>query len=191
MLKNQTEIRSVCVYCGSQSGENPDYVREARVLGRVLAEAGISIVYGGGTVGIMGAVADSARAAGGTVKGIIPDFLLEFEANMAVSADDPNTIITKNMHERKQKMFELSDAFIALPGGLGTLEEIVEMMTWAQLGRHNCPIAFLNTDGFWNPMLDLLGHMTAEGFIHTQKLVKPIVIDNAENVLESLTAANV
>ncbi len=182
-----TKIKSICVYCGSQPGNHPDFVQAANVLGRELAHNNIRLVYGGGSRGIMGAVSHSTQEHGGKVLGIIPDFLLQSEGEWDQSSDNLKTIVTDNMHMRKQIMFEESDAFIALPGGIGTLEEIVEIITWAQLGRHEKPIAFLNTNGFWNPMLELLSHMKDAGFIHTANRVQPIVIDKAEDVISNIT----
>ena len=178
-------IRSICVYCGSSPGRGETYVEAGRALGRSMAEAGIRLVYGGGSRGIMGAVARGVLDAGGAVTGIIPRFLIDKEA--AASALD-DLIVTEDMHTRKHTMFEKSDAFVALPGGIGTLEEVVEIMTWAQLGRHRKPIAFVNIDGFWNPMLALIDHMRAEGFVHTGHLVQPLVVDTAEAVVPAVAA---
>lgn len=180
------KINSICVYCGSKPGIDAVFMESATILGRQLAQAGITLVYGGGARGIMGAVSNSVREGGGTIRGIIPEFLLHKEGDGDISPEDPEILVVDSMHERKQKMFELSDAFIALPGGLGTLEEIVEIMTWAQLGRHQKPIAFLNVNGFWDPMLKLLDHMKSSGFIHTANLVQPVVISEAENVIDRL-----
>lgn len=179
-------IRSVCVYCGSQLGASPEFRDAANTLGKSIAEHHIRLVYGGGTQGIMGAVADSALKAGGHVTGIIPEFLLGAEGDVDRIAHLSESIITKNMHERKHAMFEHADAFITLPGGIGTLEELTEIMTWAQLGRHNKPIVIANIDGFWDPLMELITHMVKQGFIHTQHLVKPIVIDKAEDIIPRL-----
>ena len=179
-------IRSVCVYCGSSPGRSDAYIRAGHILGRSLAESGIRLVYGGGTKGIMGAVADGALRAGGKVTGIIPRFLLNKEATEAGLGKLDDLVITENMHERKHRMFEESDAFVALPGGIGTVEEIIEIMTWGQLGHHRKPIAFCNVGGFWDPMLALLDHMRAEGFIHTGHLVQPLVIDKPEAIVPAL-----
>lgn len=179
-------IKSICVYCGSQPGNEPQFLHEAEVLGHAMAAMDIRLVYGGGSKGIMGAVSTATQEKNGKVLGIIPDFLLPKEGEWDQSSDNLEILITHNMHERKQKMFEQSDAFIALPGGIGTLEEIVEMITWAQLGRHNKPIAFLNTNGFWDPMLELIDHMREAGFIHTANKVRPIVIDEAKDVIEAI-----
>jgi len=182
-------IKSICVYCGSQPGLEADFALEATILGREMASNNIRLVYGGGSNGIMGAVSLATQQGDGHVLGIIPDFLLPKEGQWDQSSEKLQTFVTKNMHERKQKMFEESDAFIALPGGMGTLEEIVEMITWAQLGRHDKPIAFLNTNGFWDPMLELIDHMREAGFIHTASKVRPIVIENAMDVIPSLQDA--
>ena len=176
-------IKSICVYCGSQPGNEPEFIEAAKTLGSSLAERNIRLVYGGGSRGIMGAVSQSVQDNGGRVLGIIPDFLLPKESEWDQSSENLEIAITHNMHERKQRMFEESDAFIALPGGIGTLEEIVEIITWAQLGRHQKPIAFLNTNNFWQPMLELINHMKTSGFIHTANKVNPIVIDKAEDVI--------
>jgi uncharacterized protein (TIGR00730 family) len=182
-------IRSVCVYCGSSPGRNDVYVKAGYTLGRAIAEAGLRLVYGGGTKGIMGAVAEGALRSGGNVLGIIPRFLINREASQNALGDLSEVIITENMHERKHRMFEQSDAFVALPGGIGTVEEIVEIMTWAQLGRHRKPMVFGNIEGFWNPMRALIDHMRAEGFVHTAHLVRPIFVDRAEAIVETILAA--
>lgn len=179
-------IRSVCVYCGSSPGRGQKYVEAGQILGRSIAQAGLRLIYGGGTKGIMGAVADGAMRGGGKVTGIIPRFLISKEATESALDRLDQLIVTQNMHERKHRMFEESDAFVALPGGIGTVEEIVEIMTWAQLGHHRKPIVFANVDGFWNPMLELLDHMRAEGFIHTSHLVKPIVVAEPEQVVPTI-----
>ncbi|PWJ85243.1 hypothetical protein C7441_10398 [Pseudaminobacter salicylatoxidans] len=181
-------IRSVCVYCGSSPGRSEKYIKAGHVLGRSLAEAGLRLVYGGGTKGIMGAVADGALRAGGKVSGIIPRFLINKEATENALGRLDELIVTDNMHERKHMMFEKSDAFVALPGGIGTVEEIVEIMTWAQLGHHRKPIVFANVDGFWDPMLTLLDHMRAEGFVHTGHLVQPLVVNQIEAVVAAILA---
>ncbi|RIK88691.1 MAG: TIGR00730 family Rossman fold protein [Hyphomicrobiales bacterium] len=179
-------IRSICVYCGSSPGRGETYSSAGRALGRSIAEAGLRLVYGGGTRGIMGAVARGTIEAGGKVTGIIPRFLINKEAAQTALGDLDDVVVTEDMHTRKHTMFEKSDAFVALPGGIGTLEEVVEIMTWAQLGRHRKPIAFVNINGFWNPMLALLDHMRAEGFVHTGHLVQPLVVDTAEAVVPAV-----
>ncbi|MGB3537519.1 MAG: TIGR00730 family Rossman fold protein [Mesorhizobium sp.] len=184
-------IRSVCVYCGSSVGRNEAYLKAGRTLGRSLAKAGLRLVYGGGTKGIMGAVCEGALQAGGAVIGIIPRFLMNKEATESALGRLSELVVTENMHERKHIMFEKSDAFVALPGGIGTVEEIVEIMTWAQLGHHRKPIVFGNVNGFWNPMMALMEHMAAEGFIHTAQRVQPLVVDDPEAIVAAiLTAAS-
>ncbi|ESZ24217.1 MULTISPECIES: TIGR00730 family Rossman fold protein [unclassified Mesorhizobium] len=182
-------IRSVCVYCGSSPGRDEIYIKAGNLLGRSIAKAGMRLVYGGGTKGIMGAVAEGALRAGGKVTGIIPRFLINREATETALDRLDELLITDNMHERKHKMFEKSDAFVALPGGIGTVEEIVEVMTWAQLGHHRKPIVFGNVGGFWDPMLTLLDHMAAEGFIHTAQRVKPLVVDDPEAIVAAIMVA--
>ena len=182
-------IRSVCVYCGSSPGRDEAYVRAGHLLGRSLAKSGLRLVYGGGTKGIMGAVADGALKAGGKVTGIIPRFLINKEATESALDKLDELLITDNMHERKHRMFEKSDAFVALPGGIGTVEEIVEIMTWAQLGHHRKPIVFANIKGFWDPMLALIEHMSDEGFIHTAHRVKPLVVKDPEAIVAAIMVA--
>ncbi|ODR89182.1 Rossman fold protein, TIGR00730 family [Sinorhizobium alkalisoli] len=157
-----------------------------RLLGKSIASHGLQLVYGGGTRGIMGAVASGVLSAGGHVTGIIPEFLMDKEATRHSLGQLNELIVTADMHERKHKMFERADAFVALPGGIGTLEEIVEIMTWAQLGRHRKPMVFGNINGFWTPLLELLQHMRDEGFVHTSHLVQPLVIDKAEEIVPGI-----
>lgn len=177
------KILSICVYCGSSPGKKPIYLDAARILGEAVGRNAMRLVYGGGTNGMMGAVARATAAAGGTVLGVIPRFLMNKEADAADNSFISELIVTENMHERKRVLFENSNAFVALPGGIGTVEEIVEIMTWAQLGRHAKPIVFANIDGFWDPMLHLIDHMKAEGFIHTNHLVSPLVVNMADDIL--------
>ena len=184
-------IRSICVYCGSQPGQNPAYRAAAETLGRAMADNGIDLVYGGGTKGIMGAVAEAVMAGGGKAIGIIPEFLMDKEASRRELGRLSEFHVTRDMHERKHMMFERSDAFVTLPGGIGTLEEIIEIMTWAQLGRHAKPMVFANVSGFWDPLNALLEHMSGEGFIHTAHLVRPMVIDRAEDIVPAIMAAAV
>ena len=189
MTEENTTIRSICVYCGSQPGRDPAYMEAGRLLGKSIAEHGIRLVYGGGTKGIMGAVASGVLSNGGEVTGIIPEFLMDKEASRDSLTTLTELIVTRDMHERKHKMFEKSDAFVTLPGGIGTLEEIVEIMTWGQLGRHKKPMVFANLNGFWDPMLELMKHMADEGFIHTAHLVKPLVIDRIEDIVPAIIEA--
>lgn len=159
-----------------------------RALGKSIAENGIRLVYGGGTKGIMGAVASGVLSNGGEVTGIIPEFLVDMEATRHSLGQLNELVVTKDMHERKHMMFERSDAFVTLPGGVGTLEEIVEIMTWAQLGHHRKPIVFANIKGFWDPMLALIDHMAAEGFIHTAHNVKPLVVEDPDKIVATILA---
>jgi uncharacterized protein (TIGR00730 family) len=179
-------IKSICVYCASGSGTNPAFVEAARAFGRILAENGIRLVYGGGSVGLMGTLADAVLDHGGAVTGVIPDFLVNRE-HMLVRAQE--RIITGDMHERKRVMFERADAFVALPGGVGTLEELVEQLTWAQLGRHKKPILILNVEGFWDPLCVLLDQMEKLEFIRTGLSVKLLVADRVEGILPTLFEA--
>jgi uncharacterized protein (TIGR00730 family) len=182
-------IRSVCVYCGSSPGRDETYAKAGHLLGRSIARSGLRLIYGGGTKGIMGAVAEGALRAGGKVTGIIPRFLINKEATETALDRLDELVITENMHERKHRMFDKSDAFVALPGGIGTVEEIVEIMTWGQLGHHRKPIVFGNIKGFWDPMLALLDHMGAEGFIHTAQRVRPLVINDPEAIVAAIMVA--
>lgn len=175
--------RNVCVFCGSGPGRSPDYVAAANTFGAALAAAGFGLVYGGGGLGLMGEVARSVLAAGGFVTGIIPEFLSEKERMLH---DVDEMIVTRNMHERKQRMFEYSDAFVALPGGIGTLEELVEQMTWAQLGQHDKPIILANVTNFWEPLKGLLDHMRDEAFIRPGLDVRFAIIDRIEDVVPYL-----
>lgn len=184
--KRAHSVRNVCVYCGSGKGNNPAYAAAARTLGRSLAENGIGLVYGGGGMGLMGEVARATLDAGGRVTGIIPEFLVERE-HMLRDADE--LVVTANMHERKQLMFERSDAFVALPGGIGTLEELVEQLTWSQLGQHAKPIVVANVEDFWSPFLSLLQHMREDAFIRNGLEVAFAVVDTAEKIVPAILDA--
>jgi len=179
-------IRTVCVYCGSGPGTNPRFIEAAKALGKSFAENGIRLVYGGGSLGMMGAVASSVLDHGGNVTGIIPDFLTTRE-NALTRVQE--LIVTPDMHERKRLMFERSDAFVALPGGVGTLEELVEQMTWKQLGRHAKPVLLANIDGFWEPLLALFAHMRATQFIRASLSVDILKAERVEDILPRLRAA--
>jgi len=178
-------IKSICVYCASGPGTNPAFVATARRFGQTLAENRIRLVYGGGSIGLMGALAESALDHGGQVTGIIPDFLVNREH---MSERVQEHIITRDMHERKRIMFERADAFVALPGGVGTLEELVEQLTWAQLGRHKKPILIANVERFWDPLLVLLDHMRKVEFIREGLTVDLLVAERVEDILPKLTA---
>lgn len=179
-------IRSICVYCGSSPGGDHAYMDAAITLGHAIGTAGLRLVYGGGAKGIMGAIAKATAESGGNVLGIIPRFLMNKEASQAALSRLDEVIVTEDMHARKHRMFEESDAFVALPGGIGTLEEIVEIMTWAQLGRHRKPMVFGNVGGFWNPMMALMDHMKREGFLHSAHLVQPLTVDDAVDILPAI-----
>jgi uncharacterized protein (TIGR00730 family) len=180
------KIKTVCVYCGSGPGTNPHFVEAATALGKALAENGVGLVYGGGSLGLMGAVAKSTLDHGGRVTGIIPEFLTTRENALARVQE---MIVTPDMHERKRLMFERSDAFIALPGGIGTLEELVEQLTWQQLGRHTKPVLLANIDGFWEPLLALITHMRATQFIRPNLAVDILKAERVEDILPRLRAA--
>lgn len=179
------EIRSVCVYCGSSAGDDPIYVTAARELGQILAREKISLVYGGGGIGLMGAVAHAAMDAGGEVTGVIPEFLVARERAFEGARD---VVVTRDMHERKRKMFERADAFIALPGGIGTLEELIEQLSWLQLGQHRKPVLAVNLNGFWDPLLALLSHLEARGFIRPRSF-ELLVAGRIEDVIPRLREA--
>jgi uncharacterized protein (TIGR00730 family) len=181
-----SKIKTICVYCGSGPGSNPRFIEAAIALGRILAESRIRLVYGGGSIGLMGALATSVLDHGGTVTGIIPDFLTSRE-NALTRVQE--LVVTPDMHERKRLMFERSDAFVALPGGVGTLEELVEQLTWKQLGRHTKPILLANVDGFWEPLLALLAHMRATQFIRPTLAVDVLKAERVEDILPRLRAA--
>ncbi|HWN80436.1 MAG TPA: TIGR00730 family Rossman fold protein [Bradyrhizobium sp.] len=181
-----SKIKTICVYCGSGPGSNPRFIEAAIALGKVLAENRIRLVYGGGSIGLMGALATSVLDHSGIVTGIIPDFLTSRE-NALTRVQE--LIVTPDMHERKRLMFERSDAFVALPGGVGTLEELVEQLTWKQLGRHTKPILLANIDGFWEPLLALLAHMRATQFIRPTLAVDVLKAERVEDILPRLRAA--
>lgn len=181
--ENTSGIQTICVYCGSSPGHNPAFAEAARALGRILATAQIGLVYGGGDLGLMGTVARSVLEHGGHVTGIIPGFLSEREHMLSEAQE---LIVVDDMHTRKQLMFSKSDAFVALPGGLGTLEEFVEQLTWTQLGRHMKPIVLANIDGFWNPLIELFDRMRGETFIRSGLELKMTAADRVEDILPAI-----
>lgn len=158
MANSTRPVDSVCVYCGSSDAADPEFLTAATRLGKLLAAKSLRLVYGGGGVGLMGATARAARDAGGDVLGVIPDFLRGRERPV----ENVETIVVTTMHERKMMMFERSDAFIVLPGGIGTLEEIIELLSWRRLGLHTKPVVFYNPRGFWNPLFHLFEHIIGE-----------------------------
>jgi uncharacterized protein (TIGR00730 family) len=175
-------LSSVCVFCGSNGGADPAYLAAAEAVGAGLAQRGIRIVYGGGRVGLMGALADSARAAGGEVVGVMPQALVDREIGHT-GIDDLRVVDT--MHERKALMVELADAFVALPGGIGTLEELFEVYTWAQLGIHAKPLALLDVAGYYEPLAAFLDHAVAQRFLRSETRAMLAVADSIEGVLET------
>ncbi|MGE5165234.1 MAG: TIGR00730 family Rossman fold protein [Sphingobacteriales bacterium] len=184
--EKSSKIRKICVYCGSSPGIDPAFVEAGRAFGAVLANNRIELVFGGGSIGMMGTIATSVLHHGGKVTGIIPEFLVAREHAMA-GAD--HLIVTRDMHERKRKMFEMADAFVAMPGGIGTLEEVVEQITWVQLGRHRKPILLANIRGFWNPLCALIDHMKALEFIRGDLNFDLLVADKVADILPMLQKA--
>ncbi|MGA8652278.1 MAG: TIGR00730 family Rossman fold protein [Xanthobacteraceae bacterium] len=182
-----SKINAICVYCGSSPGTDPAFVEAARHFGKILAHSGIRLVYGGGSIGLMGALASSVIEHGGAATGIIPEFLTAKERPRRLAQEQ---IITRDMHERKSTMFDRADAFVALPGGIGTLEELVEQMTWAQLGRHKKPILIANVNGFWDPLMALLAHMRELGLVPpATRGVDLLVVDRVDDILPKLHEA--
>ncbi len=175
--------RSVCVYCGSNVGKDPAFLDAACRMGQTLASQKVDLIYGGGALGLMGASAQAALDAGGRVVGIIPHFLKEIEVQFENVTE---LIVTETMHERKQIMFERSDAFVALPGGIGTLEETVEVLTWAQLQRHKKPIVLVNIHDYWSPLLELFDHMVKNGFVKEEAKNLWIEVPGVEAVLPAI-----
>ncbi len=181
-----SKINALCVYCGSSPGTDPAFVETARNFGKTLAENDIRLVYGGGSTGLMGALAEAVLKNGGDVTGIIPEFLTNRERPRRLAQE---LIVTHDMHERKAKMFERADGFVALPGGIGTLEELVEQLTWAQLGRHKKPILLANIKGYWDPLLSLIAHMRAQEFLPAAPRVDCLVADRVQDILPKLRDA--
>jgi len=173
---------SVCLYCGSSNLADPRYLQAAGELGRSLAAAGIRLVYGGGGVGLMGAAARAAHDAGGKVLGIMPEFLRSRE----ILYDEVETIVVSNMHERKMIMFEQSDAFVVMPGGIGTLEEIVELLSWRRLDLHAKPVVFANLDGFWNPLFELFEHTIEASLTPASFRDAWVAVDTIDQVVPAL-----
>ncbi len=181
MSDGRRKLRSVCVFCGSSEGRAAVYRSAAQNLGRLLAKRRLELVYGGGSGGLMGCIADAALAAGGRVVGVIPRAMLEWEVEHR-QLDEQHVV--GSMHERKEKMHQLSDAFIAMPGGLGTLEELFEIWTWLQLGVHGKPVALLNVEGYWDPMITMLDRATEQGFIKLEQRRTLIVEAEGEAILD-------
>jgi hypothetical protein len=176
-------VKRVCVFCGSGKGARPAYEAAARQTGRLLAQRGLTLVYGGGNIGLMGAVADAALDAGGAVIGVIPEALVAWEVAHGGLTE---LRVVGSMHERKQTMADLSDAFVALPGGFGTFEELCEILTWAQLGLHAKPIGLLNVEGFYDPLLALFDHATRERFLRPEHRALVLTDDDPARLLGTL-----
>src|ERR1700752_4451284 len=182
-----SKINAVCVYCGSNAGTEPIFGEAAGQFGKILAENGVRLIYGGGSVGLMGILADAVLAHGGKATGIIPEFLTQRERPRRLGQE---LIVTRDMHERKSTMFDRADAFVALPGGIGTLEELVEQLTWAQLGRHKKPILIANINGFWDPLLALIDHMRRLGLAPPPaRGVELLVAHRVQDILPKLREA--
>lgn len=177
-------MRRIVIFCGSSYGNHPSYREAARMLGVKLAEREIGVVYGGAQVGLMGCLADGALQAGGEVIGVIPTFLKTVEIAHAGLTE---LIEVENMHQRKTKMHELSDGIIALPGGFGTLEEFFEMLTWAQLGLHNKPLAILNVNGFYDGLINMISTMVDEGFLKTANQKMVLIDSEIESLIEKMS----
>lgn len=180
-----TRIASVCALCGSRQGSDFRYRTATIELGRVIAERGVRLVYGGGAVGLMGLLAESVLANGGHVVGVIPDFLMRREVAHTSLSD---LVITGSMHDRKTRMFEMADAFVVLPGGLGTLDEAFELITWKQLGLHDCPIVVLDVGGYWRPLLALVESVIDHEFASPPAAALFKVVSTPEDVLPTLEA---
>lgn len=179
-------VKRLCVYCGAAGNVAEPYRQAARQLGRLMGKAGIELIYGGGRVGLMGLLADAVLAAGGRVTGIIPDFL----RNREIGHDGASElIVVGSMHERKQRMFELADAFAILPGGLGTLDEALECITWRQLGLHDRPIVVIDVDGYWRPLARLIDHVVRAGFAGPEAPSLYQVVSSPEDLATALSAA--
>ena len=176
-------VKNICVYCGSGSGHNPAFAKAARTLGRAMAQANIGLVYGGGSLGLMGEIARAVLWHDGHVTGIIPEFLSTREK---MHKDVQELIVTHSMHERKQIMFDKSDAFVALPGGVGTLEELVEQLTWSQLGQHSKPVVLGDIDGFWEPLLSLIQHMREEAFVRPGLELDIATVNRAQDIVPTV-----
>jgi hypothetical protein len=180
------QIRALCVYCGSSSQVRASHLQAARELGALAARARVDIVYGGGRVGMMGALAEGAQAAGGRVVGIIPQLLEDLEAGNRAASE---YLVVESMHARKQLMAERSDAFCALPGGLGTLDETFEIVTWRQLKLHDKPVILVNIEGYWDPLLRLVEHQTAEGYLRGGSAGLFHVVERVDQVLDAAAQA--
>jgi uncharacterized protein (TIGR00730 family) len=179
-------LQRLAVYCGANAGKNPAYAEITILLGKTMAARGLDLVYGGGRLGLMGVIADTVLAEGGRVHGVIPEMLKDLEvAHKGVT----ELHIVQNMHERKAKMTDLTDAFVALPGGIGTMDELFEAWSWNALGYHNKPFAILNVAGYWDSLIAFLDTMTEQGFVSTERRKNLIIADNIDDCLDRLAAA--
>jgi uncharacterized protein (TIGR00730 family) len=181
-----SKINALCVYCGSSPGTDPAFIAAAQAFGKILAKNNIRLIYGGGSVGLMGTLARAVLDHGGEVTGVIPEFMTKRERPRPVAQE---LIVTRDMHERKRTMFDRADGFVALPGGIGTLEELVEQITWAQLGRHKKPILVANIAGYWDPLLTLIAHMRAVKFVPPAYEVEFLIAERVEDILPKLREA--
>lgn len=178
--------KSICVFCGSKPGEDPAHMALARELGNAIGARGMTLVYGGGRIGLMGAVAEAASGSGADVVGVIPDFLMKLEVGNTANG---SLEITDSMHSRKRRMFEISDAFVALPGGLGTIDETMEIITWKQLRLHDKPIIVLSPKGYWSPLQQIVASVVDAGFAHEAVKELFTVVETVEEVFDAIAAA--
>lgn len=185
MRRERQRLESTCVFCGSSNDADPAFLSAAGTLGKALADAGIRLVYGGGGVGLMGAVAGGAHKAGGEVLGVIPTFLVAAERALEVVEH----VIVDNMHERKMLMFQRSDSFVILPGGIGTLEEVVELLSWRRLGLHEKPVVFYNPDGFWEPLFRLFQHTVDARLTPPDFMDAWVAVDTVDQIVPALLGA--
>jgi uncharacterized protein (TIGR00730 family) len=181
-----SKINALCVYCGSSPGTDPAFVAAAQQFGKILAENNVRLVYGGGSVGLMGALAHAVLDHGGEATGVIPEFLTKRERPQRLPHE---LVVTRDMHDRKRAMFDRADGFVAMPGGIGTLEEVVEQLTWAQLGRHKKPILIANIKGYWDPLLALIDHMREVKFVPAGSEVDYLVARRVEEIMPMMREA--
>ena len=185
-LRSGDRLQRLAVYCGANAGQDPAYAATTILLGKAMAARNVDLVYGGGRLGLMGIIADTVLAEGGRVHGVIPEMLKDLEvAHQGVT----ELHIVQTMHERKAKMTDLTDAFIALPGGVGTMDELFEAWSWNALGYHNKPFAILNVAGYWDSLIDFLDTMTDQGFVSAERRKNLIISDNIDDCLDRLAAA--
>ncbi|MEM1343941.1 MAG: TIGR00730 family Rossman fold protein [Pseudomonadota bacterium] len=179
-------LKSICLYCGSRAGTDPAYTQDAETMGRLMAEAGYRLVFGAGEIGLMGVTARAVEAAGGRVLGFVPGHIVKMEV---ADTSRETVIVTETMHERKKLMFSNADAILALPGGPGTLDELIEVLTWRQLGLHEKPVVLLNTAGYWDPLLALFAHIERQGFCGSTFGGFLTVVETPEAAMETFRSA--